>query len=216
MLVDDHELIRRGVRSLLQPNPDMEVVAETGEGADVVSLCLRHRPQVVLMDITLPGKNGLALTSDLAKECPEVRVVILSMHADQHYYDRAKRAGAYGYVMKNASSAELEAAIQDVVNGQEHFPELPTAEASAAPGAQESDLELYSRLTPREREVLQRLAQGQSAKQIALDLKLSVKTVETHRANLMGRLGINNLAGVIRFAVRLGLVSLDETSEEGE
>lgn len=208
LVADDHALVRAGLVALLRGLPGVEVVAEAGDGREAVTLAAQKRPDVALLDVAMPGLNGLDATARIRREAPTVRVVILSMHATEAYALEALRAGASGYVLKGAPPAELEMALQAVMRGEtflspamsrhlvEDFRRRAGGEAGAGPT-----------LTPRQREILQLIAEGQTTKEIARRLSISVKTVETHRAQLMERLGIHDLAGLVRYAIRTGLVS---------
>ena len=210
VLADDHALVRAGVRSLLASIPGVEVVAEAGDGHEALALVEKWRPRLVLMDIAMPGLNGLEATARLAKSHPETAVIMLSMHAAAEYALQALRAGAAGYLLKDADLSELELAIGAVARGQTYLsPAMSKHLVSDYRRRMAEQPDPLDRLTPRHREVLQLIAEGQTTKDIAARLKLSVKTVETHRAQLMDRLDIHDLAGLIRFAIRVGLVAPD-------
>jgi DNA-binding NarL/FixJ family response regulator len=206
LLVDDHALVRAGMRSLLQDLPDIEVVAEAGDGAEALAAAERERPDVVLMDIAMKGMNGLEAAARLRERLPEVKVIILSMHTSEEYVLLALRAGAAAYLIKDSATSELELALKCVMRGETYLSPAISRQmvdgyvqrvgASAGPEP----------LTPRQREVLKRIAEGRSTKEIAFELNLSVKTVETHRAQIMERLGIRDVAGLVRYAMRAGLV----------
>ena len=181
ILADDHTLVRAGIRALLEKLPVVEVVGEASNGREVLNLVKTHRPGVVLMDIAMPGLNGLEATARLAKEFPEVRVIILSMHQNEEYYWRALNAGASGYLLKKAATAELETALQRVVHGEIYLSrEISTRLLKKFPlhgiADRKSPLE---QLTSRQREVLQLIAEGQNTKEIADILKISPKTSNT-------------------------------------
>ena len=210
VLADDHALVRAGVRSLLASIPGVEVVAEAGDGHEALALVEKWRPRLVLMDIAMPGLNGLEATARLAKSHPETAVIMLSMHAAEEYALQALRAGAAGYLLKDADLSELELAIGAVARGQTYLsPAMSKHLVSDYRRRMAEQPDPLDRLTPRHREVLQLIAEGQTTKDIAARLKLSVKTVETHRVQLMDRLDIHDLAGLIRFAIRVGLVAPD-------
>ena len=206
LLVDDHALVRAGMRSLLQDLPDVEVVAEAGDGAEALAAAERERPDVVLMDIAMKGMNGLEAAARLREGLPGVKVIILSMHTSEEYVLLALRAGAAAYLIKDSATSELELALKCVMRGETYLSPAISRQvvdgyvqrvgASAGPEP----------LTPRQREVLKRIAEGRSTKEIAFELSLSVKTVETHRAQIMERLGIRDVAGLVRYAMRAGLV----------
>jgi len=206
LLADDHALVRAGLRSLLNGMPGVEVVAEASDGAEALALAVREGPDVVLMDIAMKGMGGLEATTRLRAELPQVKVIILSMHSSEEYVLQALRAGAAAYLIKDAATAELELALKSVARGETYL--SPAISRQVVDGyvqrvgaAAEGDP-----LTPRQREVLKRIAEGRSTKQIAFDLNLSVKTVETHRAQIMERLQIRDVAGLVRYAMRTGLV----------
>jgi DNA-binding NarL/FixJ family response regulator len=211
LLVDDHTLVRAGIHSLLNNIAGIEVIAEASDGRQALSLVRTHRPDVVLMDIAMPGLNGLEATARIAKKFPQVRVIILSMHVSEEYILQALRAGTSGYMVKGADSTELEIAIKAVTRGETYL----------SPGVSKHVIADYIRrisgeatsvelLTSRQREILQLIAEGNSTKMIARTLRISVKTVETHRMQLMERLEIHDIAGLVRYAIRVGLVKLDQ------
>jgi DNA-binding NarL/FixJ family response regulator len=209
LIADDLTLVRAGVRSLLERSSDMQVVAEAGDGREALKMVEEHRPDVVLMGITLPTMNGIEATARIAKEFPNVRVVILSSHTGEEYVWQAFRAGASGYLPKAASPQELDEAIKSVLRGKIYLSRLLSRQVTDFDRLMRSELSLLGRLTPRQREILQLIAEGKSTKGIAKDLEISVKTVETHRAQLMDRLGIHDVAGLVRYAIRAGLVKIN-------
>ena len=210
VLADDHVLVRAGIRSLLGTLPGVAVVAEARDGLEALGLVEKLRPDIVLMDIAMPGLNGLEATARIARDHPETRVIILSMHVSEEYGARALRAGAAGYLPKDADVRELELAIGAVARGDTYLsPAVSTHVVADYRRRLAEAPDVLARLTPRQREVLQLLAEGSSTKEIAFRLKLSIKTVETHRAQIMERLDIHDLAGLVRFAVRTGLVAPD-------
>jgi DNA-binding NarL/FixJ family response regulator len=206
LLADDHNLVRAGLRALLKSVSDVEVVAEAHNGREAVRQVAEKRPDVVLMDICMSDLNGLDALKQIVREFPGVRVIMLSMHATEEYVVQALRAGASGYLLKNAGSAELEMAIQQVARGETFLSPAVSRQVSdyIRRGAQEETP--GERLTPRQREVLQLIAEGKTTKGIAQVLSISVKTVETHRSQLMEELGIHDIAGLVRYAIRVGLV----------
>jgi DNA-binding NarL/FixJ family response regulator len=207
LVADDHALFRAGVRKLLQSFEGVEVVGEAGDGQEALELSGARRPDVLLMDIGMPGLNGVEAAARLTREGPRPRVVILSMHTGEEHVLRAIRAGAAGYLLKDAKPAELEAAVRAAARGEiylspaisRYVVEDYVRRGGADPGP-------LDRLTPRQREVLQLIAEGNTTKAIASRLGLSVKTVETHRAQLMERLDVHDVAALVRLAIRLGLV----------
>jgi DNA-binding NarL/FixJ family response regulator len=211
LLADDHVLMRAGIRALLEEMPGVQVVAEVGNGLEALAAMKEHRPDVALVDIAMPGLNGLDVTTKAAQELPQVRIIILSMHATSAYVRRALQAGAKGYLRKDADPDELKRAVQSAFRG-ELFLNHSVSEmvvSSYVKGSQSEDRSLES-LTPRQQEVLQFLGEGLSTKDIAGKLQVSSRTIESYRAQLMKRLEIHDLAGLIRYAIRMGLVSTDE------
>ncbi len=208
ILADDHTLVRAGIRALLEKLPGVEVVGEAADGREVLKLVKLHRPDVVLMDISMPGLNGLEAAVRMAKEFPDVRVIILSMHQNEEYVWRALKAGAAGYLLKKAATAELEIALQRVALGefylsQEISTQLPNSFPLDGIANRKSPFE---QLTSRQREILQLIAEGQNTKGIAELLKVSPKTVEYHRIKLMDCLNVHDVPGLVRFALRVGLI----------
>jgi DNA-binding NarL/FixJ family response regulator len=211
ILADDHALVRAGIRSLVEKLPGVEVVGEANDGREAIELATTLKPDVIMMDIAMHGLNGLEATSKLAKEFPDVKVIMLSMHDNEHYVVQAFRAGAHGYLLKGAGMVELEQALRTVVEGGTYLsPAINKAAVDRLmeqPGDNPNTLE---QLTPRQREILQLIAEGKSTKEIAGILKISAKTVETHRAHLMTRLRIYDVASLVRFAIRSGLIQPPE------
>ena len=211
LLADDHMLVRAGIRSLLEQAGHVEVVAEAGDGHQAVELAKAHHPDVVLMDISMPGLNGLEAARRVIAENPTVRVLMLSMHPLAEYVWEALHAGAAGYLLKNASAAELELAVTAVAQGETFLsPAVSKHVIKAYLQRVGDEPPLPERLTPRQREVLQLIAEGHTTKKIAKRLNVSEKTVGTHRMQLMKRLDIHDIAGLVRYAIRIGLVSAEE------
>lgn len=204
LLVDDHALVRAGMRSLLRELPEVEVVAEAADGAEALAVAERERPDVVLMDIAMKGMNGLEAAARMRERLPGVKVVILSMHTSEEYVLLALRAGAAAYLIKDSATSELELALKCVMRGETYL--SPAISRQVVDGYVQRVGAGPDPLTPRQRDVLKRIAEGRSTKEIAYDLNLSVKTVETHRAQIMERLGIRDVAGLVRYAMRAGLV----------
>jgi DNA-binding NarL/FixJ family response regulator len=209
LLADDHTLVRAGIRALLEKLPGVEVAGEANDGREVMDLIKAQQPDVVLMDISMPGLNGLQALARITRDFPNVRVVILSMHPNDEYVLQALKSGASGYLLKRAATAELAAALKSVIGGEIYLSREITSQFLKKFPLQQlahsnSPLE---QLTSRQREILQLLAEGQTTKAIASILKISDKTVEYHRAKLMAGLKIFDLPGLVRFAVRTGLVS---------
>ena len=212
LLVDDHALVRAGIRALLEALPRVEVVGETGDGLAAVQLATELAPDVILLDITLPGLNGLEVATRVARLGSGTRVLMLSMHASPEYAARAFAAGAAGYLNKDSAFDELAAALDAIGAGRRYLcraidpAQVALFERQAANGGSGID-----RLTPRQRQILQLVAEGFSTREIAERLFVSVKTVETHRAQIMQRLDIHDVAGLVRFAIRHGLLPPEAT-----
>lgn len=207
LLADDHTLLRAGIRSLLEKMPGVEVIGEAADGREALNLVKAHLPNVVLMDIAMAGLNGLEATARIVREFPSVRVIILSMHANEEYVLQTLRAGALGYLLKDAATTELELAIQAVARGDTYLsPAISRRVIEDYLGRTSGEKGPMEQLTPRQREILQLIAEGKSTKEIAFILNVSVKTVETHRTQLMDRLNIHDVPGLVRHAMRMGLV----------
>lgn len=209
LLVDDHTLFRAGIRSLLQTLDDIEIVGETGDGRGALLLAEAHHPDVILLDIMMPGLNGLDAAARIARTCPRSRVIILSMNADKDSVLRTLRTGAIGYLVKTANPAELELAIRAAARGEKFLSSTISSHVVAA-CLERLDKEQTSldRLSPRQREVLQLVAEGHTTKEIAKILDISVKTAEAYRGELMSTLDIHDIASLTRYAIRTGLVSV--------
>jgi DNA-binding NarL/FixJ family response regulator len=208
LLADDHMLVRAGFRALLASMPDIQVVAEASDGQQALELIAEHRPHVVLMDIAMPGLNGLEAVCRVSDTYPQVRVIILSMHANEEYVLRALRAGAAGYLLKDALPEELEIAVRAAAAGDSYLtPAVSKHVAEYVRRTGKAEVCAFDRLTPRQREVLQLIAEGHTTQSIAHTLGLSVKTIGTHRANLMKTLDIHDIAGLVRYAIQQGVVS---------
>jgi DNA-binding NarL/FixJ family response regulator len=215
MLADDHALVRAGIRALLQNMHNVEVVGEAHNGRDALKLIEQLQPDVVLLDIAMPELNGLEVAARVSKEMPEVKIAILSMHADEEYVLQALRAGASGYLLKDSAPTELEFAINSVSKGETYLsPSISKRvvddylrRVSNSNVESKHEMSAFVQLTPRQREILQLIVEGNSTKEIAYKLNLSVKTVETHRMQLMERLGIKDVAGLVRYAIRAGIIS---------
>jgi DNA-binding NarL/FixJ family response regulator len=201
MLVDDHSLVRRGFRRIIEDESDLEVVGEAGNGEESIALALRVRPRVIVMDCALPGVSGLVATQKILETAPETAILMLSMHSEDTLVRQAMAAGARGYILKNAIDLELVDAIRRVAAGEKVLASQLTRE----PGLKG---ERGASLTARELEVLQLIVSGKSNKEIASQLDLSVNTVAVHRANIMDTLGIHKTAELVVYAIRHGLVSV--------
>jgi len=209
LLADDHTLVRAGLRKLLESMPDIQVVGEVGDGLALLTLAAELQPHLVLMDIAMPGLNGLEATARLVKSMPDVRVMILSMHQNEEYVRRALRHGAAAYLLKDSAPMELELAITAVLRGETYLsPVVSKGVLDDYVHRLREDDQPGEHLSPRQREVLQLIAEGLSTKDIARRLDLSVKTVETHRTSLMRQLDVHEVTGLVRHALKLGLVTL--------
>jgi DNA-binding NarL/FixJ family response regulator len=210
LLADDHALVRAGIRALLESLDGVEVIGEASDGHDALRMIGEQRPDLALLDISMPGLNGLEVTARATREYPRTRVIVLSMHADDEYVYRALRAGATGYLLKNADRRELELAVRAVARGEAWLsPAVSKKVIAAFAGGGKRSEDPVEVLTPRQREILQLVAEGHSTKEIAQRLVLSVKTVESHRTQLMERLGIHDVSGLVRYAIRLGIVRVE-------
>ena len=209
LIADDHALFRAGLRALLCDIPGVTIVAEASDGAQAVQLCASCEPDLAFLDIAMPQLTGLQATQRIKAAQPATRVIVLSMHLNEDYIRRALNAGADGYMVKDSAPSELSVAVQAVMAGSNY---LSPAAASlliqqALPGMKQNDP--LQALSPRQVEVLRMVAEGKSTKEIARLLELSPKTVDIHRAQVMQRLDIHDVAGLTRFAVRVGLVGTD-------
>jgi DNA-binding NarL/FixJ family response regulator len=205
LIADDHALIRDGLRSLLAAQPDIEVVSAAANGREAIQETLRLSPSVVLMDITMPGLNGIEATRQIAERCPSVKVVILSVHATVEHYYQAARAGARGYLLKESATEEVAAAIRAAHVGR-RFVSAKIAECLQTKLDAGSPIDSLSR---REREILQLVAEGQSSAKIATLISISPKSVDTYRCRLMQKLGLHGLCDMVKFAIRHGLTSVE-------
>ncbi|MBI2847298.1 MAG: response regulator transcription factor [Chloroflexi bacterium] len=212
LVADDHTLIRRGIVGLLNTQPDMQVVEEAGTGEEAIIKAVAGSPDIVLMDIGMPGINGLDATRAIKRQLAEVQVLILTMHDREDYLFQALRAGALGYVLKGADIQDLLTAVRSVHRGEVYlFP--PVAKKLLADYLRRvengENLVSYDGLTEREREVLSLIAQGKTIPQVAETLRISPHTVQTHRDNIMAKLGLHNRAELIKYALRKGVIPLD-------
>jgi len=221
ILVDDHNLVRAGFRSLLENIPEVEIVAEADNGCSALELICSLKPDLVLMDIALPDINGLDVTAQVTQEYPSIKVVLLSMYDNEEYVLRAMEIGAAGYLLKDADANEFELAIHAIANGKaylspaissrviESYQARVSAPKQPITPFKGSQNHADSPLTARQREVLRLIAKGFTTKEIAQQLGLSVKTVDAHRTQLMRELDIHDIAGLVRYAIRIGLVSAE-------
>ncbi len=210
VLADDHKIVRDGLRSLLEKQADIEVVAEAEDGRTAVQKVQKHSPDIVIMDVSMHGLNGVDATCQIIAKSPNTKVLALSMHSDKQFIEGMLKAGASGYMLKDSAFKELVSAIHTIASNQVYLspPIASIITEECFHKKSETDSSVHSILTAREREVLQLLAEGRSTKEISLCLDVSVKTVETHRKHIMDKLGIYSIAELTRYAVREGLTNL--------
>jgi DNA-binding NarL/FixJ family response regulator len=207
LLVDDHQMFREGLKALLQSETDFLITGEAENGIQAVELCRELAPEIVIMDISMPGINGVEAARRIHEEAPDVKIIILSMYTEKRFILGALKAGASGIVAKNSASSELVAAIQAVVNGNNYL--SPSVSDVLVHNFLESDTDTGTKnLSPRERQILQLIAMGKGAKEIGAELNISNKTVEAHRMQLMKKLDIRNVAELVKYAIREGVVEL--------
>jgi DNA-binding NarL/FixJ family response regulator len=209
LLVDDHALVRAGIRALIGQLEEVEVAGEAAGGREALRLIEELQPDIVLLDIAAPGMSGLEVLTESSKRFPQVRVIVLTVHEAGEYALGALRAGAAGYLPKSAASDELKEAIETVARGETYVSSDIAKKTMLEQARISQDERSLDKLTPRQREILILMAEGNSTKEIALGLKISVKTVESHRAQLMERLNIHEVAGLVMFAIRLSLVKVE-------
>jgi len=208
VIADDHRLVRAGIRSLLEEIADVEVIGEAGNGRELLELLASCRPDLVLADIAMPEMNGLEAAMAIASLYPDVKVMILSMYASEEYVWRAFEAGAGGYLLKDAAPVELELSIKTVMNGSKYMsPVVSQQVVDDYVRHSSGGVSWKEMLTPRQREVWQLIAEGKSTKDIAAELQISPKTVETHRLQLMERLGVYDVVGLVKLAIKAGLIA---------
>jgi len=215
LIIDDHELVRAGIRALLEKSEDIRVVGEAGEGHEALACIRKTNPDVALLDISLPGLNGLEVAAKARRDFPRVRIVFLSMHSNEEYVLQALKIGASGYVLKQASTRELELAVRSAKKGETFLsPAISNTVVQdymarlKGGRARKAGVNPFEVLTSRQREILQLIAEGLSSKEIAQKLGLSINTIEVHRANLMDRLNIHDIAGLVRYAVQTGIIEV--------
>ena len=210
LLADDHRILREGLRSLLAQQPDITVVGEASNGEAAVALARELRPDLVIMDVVMPGMDGISATRQIRAECPDTRVIALSMHSDLHFVSEMVRAGALGYLVKDSSFEELNQAVRSVIANRPYLSTVITGTLVEDFVRQTSAPEGPSglSLTPREQQILRLLADGKRVKEVARLLHISVKTVESHRQNIMDKLEIHSTIGLTRYALQKGLTSI--------
>jgi len=216
MIADDHTIVRQGMKKLLETYPELQVVGESQDGDETVELVKKLLPDIVIMDISMPGLNGLDATRQIKKRAPEVKILILTMHAEKEYIFKILQSGASGYLLKGSAIDELVTAIHAVDRGESYLspPVSKSIIEDYVGGGAKSRSPMKSQpLTTREREVLQLIAEGHTSKSIATRLSLSSKTIETHRSHIMQKLNIHNAAGLIRYAIQRGWVDVARSQE---
>ena len=218
ILADDHSLVRAGIRSLLQTIPDVEVAGEASDGYEAIELVKEHKPDVAFLDIAMKNLNGLEAAMRIFQVEPKTKIIMLSMHSSEEYVLRALKAGVHGYLLKDSVPTELAVALRAVLQGETYLSpsisKLVVGDylkrlSGGVPETLDSEDSKLQLLTSRQREILQLIAEGSTTKAIAQKLNLSAKTVESHRTELMNRLDIHDIAGLVRYAIRVGLVSSD-------
>lgn len=209
LIADDHALVRAGIRALVEKIEGVIVVGEAGKGSEAMDLVRELKPNLMLLDITMPDGGGFAVLDQVTKNFPEIRVIVLTVHEAGEYAIRALREGAAGFLPKSAASTELEQAIQTVIRGEVYISPETSRKTLLEYGKGVTKQKQLETLSPRQREVLRLIAEGRTTKQIAQVLEISVKTVETHRAQLMERLGIHDVAGLVRYAIIVGLIEVE-------
>ena len=209
LLGDDHTLVRHGLRKILEEQPEWEVVSEVGDGREAVREAVAHKPDVAIIDVAMPLLNGIDATQQIVRRVPDTRVLMLSMHADEAYVMRALQAGATGYMVKDSAGKELLTAVETVASGRRYFSpaieKLVQDDPGRTGGAGFADR--YETLSTREREIFQLIAEARSNKEVAALLDISPATVETHRARILQKLDVHNIAEVVLYAVRRGIIS---------
>ncbi len=210
VLADDHAVVRAGISSILNSLGGIEIVGQASNGRDALELVAQHQPNLLLCDISMPEMNGLETTTRVVKEFPEVRVIILSMHMSEEYVWQALNAGASGYLLKDAEAVEIEIAINAALKGETYLsPSVSKQVVNNYMQRMGSESTVADALTPRQREILQLIAEGKTTKEIAMALGIGIKTVETHRAMLMERLNLHDIASLVRYAIRKGFISAE-------
>jgi DNA-binding NarL/FixJ family response regulator len=211
LIADDHTMVRKGLVSLLAGEDQLEVVGEAADGREALQLAKKLHPDIILLDLSMPGMNGLEAARRLKTDQPGLKIIILTRYTDREYIEQSFLAGASGFVVKISAPEELVKAVRTVSRGALYLDSgLEETPAPALLANQAGEESLHKKLTPRQREVLQLIAEGHPNREIARILQISVKTVETHRENLLKRLGVHSTAGLTRYAIRMGLIQLDQ------
>jgi DNA-binding NarL/FixJ family response regulator len=211
IIADDHALVRAGIRALVERIPEIDVIAETGEGEEALRLSRELKPDLILLDLTMPNGGGFHVLEQVTKELPDIRVIVLTVHEAGEYAMRALREGAAGFLPKSAASIELEQAIKAVMSGEIYISAETSKRSMLDYGKGVTKRDLLATLSPRQREVLRLIAEGLTTKQMAQAMEISVKTVESHRAQLMERLNIHDVAKLVRYAITVGLIKVEDS-----
>ena len=211
LIVDDHDLVREGLRALLEQDPSFQIVGETGDGQEAIRLATRLKPNVVLMDVSLPGgMGGLEATETIVADCPDVKVIILTQYENREYIKRAIRIGARGYLLKRSVSAQLKEAIRAVARGERYLHPLAAGElVDLVTSGQSLEEDDYERLTPREKQGFKLLAEGKTSRDISKYLSISLKTAMTHRTNIMAKLNVHSRTELVRYAIRKAIILVE-------
>ena len=211
LLVDDHPLIRQGLRHLLEGEPNFKVVGEAGDGVEALLLIERLRPNILIVDMMMPGLNGLEVLRQIKQISPDTRAIVLSMQSADAYVIEALKNGAAGYVLKETGPSELVNAVREVTQGKQYLSiKLSERLQDSARKIMDTPSDIYETLTTREREILQMTAEGRTSQEVGDKLVISPRTVEVHRSNLMNKLGLHNQTELIRFAIKRGILSMDD------
>jgi two-component system, NarL family, response regulator NreC len=210
VLIDDHQLVREGMKALLEAEPDLRVIGEAADGLEAIRVVERLTPDVLVVDLGIPSLNGLEVTREVTQRWPAIRIVVVSIHTSEAYVLEALRNGATGYVVKEASAADLVLAVREAAAGRRHLSARLSERAIEGyiARAKEATLDLYDTLTTREREVFQLAAEGHTSAEIAGRLRISPRTAEAHRANLMRKLGLRSQTDLVRYAVKRGVLPI--------
>ncbi len=209
LIADDHALVRAGIRAIVERIDDVIVIAEVGEAGEALRLIKELQPNLILLDIAMPDGNGFDVLAHVTREFPDIRVIVLTVHEAAEYAMRALREGAAGFIPKSGASTELEQAIQTVMKGEVYISPETSKKTLLEYGKGATKRDSLATLSPRQREVLRLIAEGLTTKRIAQVLEISVKTVESHRAQLMERLNIHDVASLVRYAITVGLIELE-------
>jgi len=211
LIVDDHALVREGISALLRMQEDMEVLGEAANGKEAIEKTVQLRPDIILMDIAMPGLGGIETTFEIKKLYPDIKILILSQHDDSEYIGRLIKAGVSGYILKHALGTDLLSAIRAVARGEFYlYPSIASQVINGYLGKKEISDDIYEKLTDREKQIIKLLAEGNTAKEIANLLDISVKTVIAHQTNIYEKLNIHSRTEIIKFAIRRGIIKIDD------